>query len=68
MKKAINFLSWFGGILIITVITMLAIGLTYSIPELSLFTDIFKVLFVILVPTALSWVGLMLYKMSNEEL
>lgn len=60
--------SWIGGILFILVCTMWVIGFAYHLPEKCLFTDIFKVLFVTLIPTTLVWIGAFFYGLSNDKI
>jgi hypothetical protein len=68
MRKIFKILTWAGSILFLIVCTMLTMGLVYNIPDNSLFSDIFKVLFVILIPTALVWVGVVIYGMFTDEI
>jgi len=64
MKKLFVVLSWFAGILLLVVFTMLTIGLVYKVPEATLFTDVFKALFTLMVPTLLVWLGLFVYNQN----
>ena len=42
MKKLLEILMWGLAVLTTLVVVMLVIGLTYNIPESSMFTEIFK--------------------------
>lgn len=68
MRKIFKILTWAESILFLIICTMLTMGLVYNIPDNSLFSDIFKVLFVILIPTALVWVGVVIYGMFTDKI
>jgi hypothetical protein len=60
--------SWICGIYIGIVICLATVGAVYNIPSDTLFNKIFNVVFVITVPTVLSWLGTAVYGELNGKL
>jgi hypothetical protein len=67
-KSRFIIFSWICGIYIGIIISMCTIGQVYHIPFDTLFNKIFEVMFVIMVPMILTWIGTALYGELNGKL